>query len=97
MKSSNFYVLQKEEDGREARNLSRKYGYPVEQAPPDQVARGVRFVVKAPCGCSWCNDGAQSGHFACSAVALPAAMLQAEEQGLVTRSYDNGAWRWLVC
>lgn len=50
--------------------------------------------IQAPCGCSACDDGVQPGHFACEQP--PAALLQAERDGLVTRHYDNGAWRWFA-
>jgi hypothetical protein len=47
-----------------------------------------------PCGCFACNDGVQPGHFAC--MLPPATLLQAEAEGLVTRHYTDGAWRWFV-
>lgn len=51
-------------------------------------------LTRIPCGCPACDDGVQPGHFACEQP--PAAMLQAEIDGQVTRSYDDGAWRWFV-
>lgn len=51
-------------------------------------------LARIPCGCYGCDNGVSQGHFACETP--PAAILQAERDGLVTRSYDDGAWRWYV-
>ncbi len=47
-----------------------------------------------PCGCRHCDEGTQQGHFACSASSP--TLLEAEQRGLVFRSYTDGQWRWFV-
>lgn len=51
-------------------------------------------VAAQPCGCPACDNGVQPGHFACEQP--PTWLIQCEAEGLVTRHYDDGAWRWMV-
>lgn len=51
-------------------------------------------LVGAPCGCYDCDQRVQHGHAYCDCP--PPALLQAEQEGLVTRHYNDGAWRWFV-
>ena len=59
-------------------------------------------VVGAPCACNECRDGQAGnldrpygqGHFQCEVV--PAALLQAEEQGKIDAQYTDNAWRWFT-
>jgi hypothetical protein len=49
---------------------------------------------REPCGCPECSYNIQPGHFACSSVSED--MLRREATGEAARTYDDGAWRWLV-
>lgn len=60
----------------------------------DLLARIDADTAAEPCGCPACDGGVQSGHFACSQPSE--AMLKAEAAGLVSRHYEDGAWRWFT-
>lgn len=51
-------------------------------------------TIDVACGCSACDQGIVSGHFACDQA--DEMLVLAEKLGYVTRDYDNGAWRWFV-
>lgn len=57
----------------------------------DLVTRNDEAVAAEPCGCPACDNGVQSGHFACSQP--NEYMLRRERDGLAIRGYDDGAWR----
>lgn len=47
---------------------------------------------RQPCGCPACDDGIQSGHFACSQ--SPAILLRLEQDGYLARYYNGTSWVW---
>lgn len=51
-------------------------------------------IATAACGCPACDNGVQSGHFACASP--DPLLLQAERDRLIARHYDDGEWRWFV-
>lgn len=65
--------------------IEEKVGYPVDRETDE---------IKAPCGCSACDDGVQQGHFTCEE--SPSILVAGEKEGMFIRTYDDGAWRWYV-
>jgi len=58
------------------------------------IAPDGEHIDGAHCGCPECSTSVRPGHFACETVAD--ALLDLEDQGVIYRSYDDGAWRWFI-
>jgi hypothetical protein len=52
------------------------------------------FLPGTGCGCFACDEEVQAGHFLCSASTEDA--LRLEDDGLLYRQLDQGAWHWYI-